>query len=115
MRPVFKKKTTTYVHFLLLLMFLFICRQFVSDAFRIYELTTNESELCLDISIEDSCSFETNFYGLEDADEYISSGFFNPVVAEHKPGKEAAFSASLVHEVYLGLNTPPPEQSDLFA
>jgi len=114
MRSVFKKKTAIQVHFLLLLMSLFIGRQFVSDAFRIYELTANESELCIDISIEDSCSLETNTYGIEEAEEYLDTNAFNPAVTELTSGKKAISLPSRVHDVYLGLNTPPPEQITLF-
>lgn len=114
MSSVYKKKIVAQVHFLLLLMSLFICRQFVSDALRIYELTANESELCIDISIEDSCSLETNTYGVEEAEEYLDTNAFNPAVTEFTNGKEAFSLTTRVHDVYLGLNTPPPEQNTLF-
>ncbi|MBA4850772.1 hypothetical protein [Emticicia sp. BO119] len=87
----------------------------MNEGFRIYELAINKTEQCVDISLEDNCSLETQMFGIEEADAYIASDFFKPVMMDFTLSKEAIFSASNVHEVYLGLNTPPPEQMRLLA
>ena len=96
-------------------MFSFISRQFINEGFRIYELASSNAEQCLDISLEDSSSLETQMSGIEEAEATIASNLFKPTIAEFTHGKEAIFSATFVHEVYLGLNTPPPEQIRLLA
>lgn len=112
---VHKKKITSTVYFLLILMFSFICRQFISEGIRIYELATNNIEQCLAISIEDNCSLETQMFGIEEVEAYLASDLFKTNITEFTLGKEAIFFASNVHEVCLGLNTPPPEQMRLLA
>ncbi|RFS16389.1 hypothetical protein D0T08_11930 [Emticicia sp. C21] len=112
---VLKKKITSKAYFLLILMFSFICRQFVTEGFRIYELAMNKTEQCLDISLEDSCSLETQMSGIEEVEASIASHLSKPVMMEFTFCKEAIFTATNVHEVYLGLNTPPPEQMRLLA
>ncbi|RYU97676.1 hypothetical protein [Emticicia agri] len=112
---VLKKKIALKVYFLLILMFCFICRQFISEGIRIYELAVNNTEQCLDISLEDNCSLETQVFGAEEVEACVGSNLFRPVMIEFTHSKEAIFSASNIHEVYLGLNTPPPEQMRLLA
>lgn len=112
---VLKKKITSKAYFLLILMFSFICRQFVNEGFRIYELAMNETEQCLDISMEDTCSLETQISGIEEVEASIASHLFKPTMMEFTFCKEAIFTTANVHEVYLGLNTPPPEQIHLLA
>jgi hypothetical protein len=111
----FKKKITSKVYFLLILMFSFICRQFVTESIRIYELAMNKTEQCLDISLEDNCSLETQMSGIEESEACIVYDIFKPVMMEFTLCKEAIFITANVHEVYLGLNTPPPEQIRLLA
>ncbi|GAB3524536.1 hypothetical protein [Emticicia fontis] len=96
-------------------MFSFICTQFVTEGIRIHELTANKTEQCLDISLEDSGSLEAKLFSLDEAEECFSAGLFKPVVIECTLNKEAMFFTSYVPEVYLGLNTPPPEQMRLLA
>lgn len=105
-----KKEISTKVCFLLILMFSFICRQFLNEGIRIYELAAHESEHCLDISLEDSCSLETTSLSTDAADECVISNMFKPIITELTLCKEAISFTSNIHEVYLGLNTPPPEQ-----
>src|SRR6218665_3936702 len=112
---VLKKKLTSKAYFLLILMFSFICTQFVTEGIRIHELTANKTEQCLDISLEDSGSLETHIFGIEEVEACINSSFFKPVMIEFTLSKEAIFFTSYVPEVYLGLNTPPPEQMRLLA
>lgn len=115
MLSVNKKEITTKVYFLLILMFSFICRQFLNEGIRIYDLAAYESEQCLDISLEDSCSLETTSLSIDAAEECVMSNTFKPVITELTLCKEAISFTSNIHEVYLGLNTPPPEQSFLLA
>jgi hypothetical protein len=112
---VLKKKLTSKVYFLLILMFSFICRQFIAEGIRIYELAMNKTEQCLDISLEDSGSLETQISGIEEVEACINSSLFKPVTIEFTLNNEAIFTASYVPKVYLGLNTPPPEQMRLLA
>lgn len=108
-----KKEICTKVCVLLILMFSFICRQFLNEGIRIYDLAAHESEHCLDISLEDSCSLETTSLGTDAAEECIMSNMLKPVLIELTLCKEAISFTTNIHEVYLGLNTPPPEQSFL--
>ncbi len=115
MGSVLKKKMASKVNFLMILTFSFICGHLVNEGFRIYDLLTTKTESCLDISIEDSCSTEAKMFGIEEAEDCISYTLFNPYVAEYSLCVEPIPFASNIHEVYLGLNTPPPEQKHLLA
>lgn len=115
MTSVWKKKLTSKVNFLLLLLFSFVCGHLINEGFRIYDKLANKTDSCLDKSIEDNCSLETKMFGLEEAEEYPETNFFRPFMIEFTLCKEAISIASNVHYVYIGLNTPPPEQQRLLA
>lgn len=115
MGSVWKKKITSKVHFLMILTLSFICGHLINEGFRIYDMLTTKTESCLDISIEDNCSTETKMFSIEEAEDCISHELFNPVVIEYALLTEAVSSTVNIHEVYLGLNTPPPEQKHLLA
>ena len=114
MLSVWKKKILIKVRFLLILLFSFICGHLINEGLRIYDLLTTKTESCLDICMEDNCSLETKILSIEEAEEHTIDNLFKPVIIEFFISNEAIFSASYVHDVYLGLNTPPPEQTGLF-
>lgn len=110
-----KKKITLKVYFLLILMFSIVCTQFVNECVRIYELAAYNTEQYLDITLEDSCSLETHIYSAEEAEDCITCSLFKSETNGYVIRAKAIAITSHIHEVYLGLNTPPPEQMRLLS
>ncbi|WP_337041427.1 hypothetical protein [Emticicia sp. 17c] len=109
-----KKNILTKVRFLLILVFSFFCGHFINESIRAYEGLTNKTESHWAGNIEDTCSLETKMLSLDEAEESLLKNLFKPVIIEFTICKGAIFSTTFIPEVYLGLNTPPPEQSNLF-
>ena len=109
-----KKKFINHLSLLLILLLSFVSGHLINEGFRLYDRLAHKMETPIDICLEDTSSLETKIFSLEEAVETIPDELFQSVTIGFIDNTPTISANLSLKEVWLGLNTPPPEQVNLF-